>query len=236
MNTLAGLLGLFLSLGSIDQPTGPKAQDESGERPLAMTRAVACSKIHGFEDFELLADSRLTADDKLLVYYKPLNYQVDLEKGRYKIHLTQEGRLRRRGDKTVLWKKAALLDYEVDTDKPPGTIYLMNTIATKGLPPGEYDLDIVLRDERAGGRTATQVLKFQVVPSNQEPASEPGTVDEPAGEKDGTVAEPVNQTRKDSPARPTAKGRRPASKPARRTEVGASRRAPAEGRPLAGPP
>ncbi|WZO96791.1 hypothetical protein EP7_003796 [Isosphaeraceae bacterium EP7] len=140
------------------------ADDEPGATDLSMTEAVVCSTIHGFEDFEARSSPSLTADEKLLVYYKPLNYRVDSKGERYFLHLTQDGQIRRRGSKTVIWKKSKLLDYDVDTTKSPGTVYLTNTVALKQLRPGEYEYEIILRDERDGGQVATQVVKFEVVP------------------------------------------------------------------------
>jgi hypothetical protein len=152
---------LVLALAEVAGAAG----DPTEQADLSMTDAVVCSTIHGFDDFEARPAPKLTADEKLLVYYKPLNYRVDSKGQRYLLHLTQDGRIRRRGEKAVLWKKSKLLDYDVDSVDSPGTVYLTNSVALKQLRPGEYDYEITLRDERDGGRVATQILKFEIIPT-----------------------------------------------------------------------
>jgi hypothetical protein len=130
-----------------------------------MTPAVACKTIDGYESYDPVPDSALTSDEKLLVYYRPLGYRVERAGPLYKSHLTQDGRIRRRGSPAVLLSKPKLLDYKPESEYPPGPIYLRNTVSLKGLKPGEYDFDIILRDELAKAPPATQTLKFRVVPA-----------------------------------------------------------------------
>ena len=60
-----------------------------------------------------------------------------------------------------------MLDYTTPKQElPPTHVYLRNTISLKGLEPGEYDLIIILHDEVNEGRTATQVVKFRVIPAD----------------------------------------------------------------------
>jgi hypothetical protein len=94
----------------------------------------------------------------------------------FKAHLTQDGQVRRRGEKTVLLRKKSLLDYEPKSRNPLGPIYLRNSFSLKGLTPGEYEYDIILRDENEPGPPAIQSLKFRVVapvPPELEPARAP---------------------------------------------------------------
>ena len=46
---------------------------------------------------------------------------------------------------------------------PPEQIFIKNSFSLKGLPPGEYEYDIILRDENDPGSTVTQSVKFRVV-------------------------------------------------------------------------
>ena len=149
---LATLPLAWLGLGSDDSPP----------RKLAMTPAVACSKITGFGDYVPLDEAVLTRDDKLLVYYEPTGFLYETVGKEYRVHFTQDARIHRRGQKAALQSKDKLLDYKGKSKQPPVNIYLSNTIALKDLAPGEYDLEIILRDDVAKGPPATQVLKFRV--------------------------------------------------------------------------
>lgn len=144
---------------------------------LAMSPAVACRSIDGYENFEVLPDAALTADEKLLVYYRPLHYRIGKLGDQRHIHLTQDGQIRRRGEKAVLLRKEKLLDYEFKAEVLVGEVYLKNTVSLKGLKPGEYEYDITLHDELAKTEVAKQSLVFRVVaaaPPRSEDGSESG--------------------------------------------------------------
>ncbi len=130
-----------------------------------MSRGVVCSSIDGYEDYEVLPDAAQTSDEKLLVYYRPLGYKSVLVDGLYQAHFTQDAQIRKHGEKAVLRQKLKLLEYKPKNASPPDYIYLRNTISLKGLPPGDYDLTIILRDEVAKCPAATQVVKFRVIPA-----------------------------------------------------------------------
>ena len=105
-----------------------------------------------------------TAEEKLLVYARPLGYQTEkVDKG-YQAHLTADGEIRKKGEKTVLRQKKKLLDYKPVNQVPPRLIYLKHSISLKGLAPGDYELTIIVHDELAKGATATQIVKFTVIP------------------------------------------------------------------------
>ena len=70
--------------------------------------------------------------------------------------------------------KKNLLDITSEGRNPPPLIYLRNTVSLKDLPPGEYEFDIILRDENAPGHTATQTVSFKVAHAETvKPESEP---------------------------------------------------------------
>jgi hypothetical protein len=145
------------------EDTGPSTDDP--ENTLKMSAGVICRSIDGYEAYEPLPGAALTADEKLLVYYRPEGYKSALVNGFYQAHFTQDAQIRKRGEKSVLRQKKNLLDYKPRNPSPPQNIFLRNSISLKGLPPGDYDFVIILRDEVAKCRAATQVVKFKVVPA-----------------------------------------------------------------------
>lgn len=167
---LALILGLpFGAWGTGHAQDKPLTENRKvNTRPfLRMTEAVVCDSIAGYENYKPLPGAALTKDEKLLVYYRPLNFRTSLVNGSYTAHLTQDVKIRRRGSKKVIWEKPKMVDYTTPkSDLPPSLIYMRNTIALKDLPPGEYDLVIVLHDEFNESRTATQSVKFRVVPAD----------------------------------------------------------------------
>lgn len=162
---------------------------------LTMSRAVACRSITGFENFEILPFATLTADEKLLIYYRPLRYQVARLGNLNHIHLTQDGQIRRRGEKSVLVRKEKLLDYEFKDDAPVGQVYLRNTISLKGLKPGEYEFDIILHDKLTKSNVARQTLLFRVVAADL-PKEDEST--DPANNKAQSRSKPSSRFRRAS--------------------------------------
>jgi hypothetical protein len=158
------VLGTALSrAGATQSATDLDPDPDSG---LGMSKAVACRSIDGFENYEPLPGAALTSDDKLLVYYRPLNYRVERNGATLHLHLVQDGQIRRRGEKAVLMAKQKMLDVDYKSKEPEGPICLRNTVALKGLPPGDYDFDIILYDALAPGTPkARQTLEFKVVPA-----------------------------------------------------------------------
>lgn len=164
------LVALALAALAADDP-----QDANAKPKLTMTPAVACAKVNGYEDYVPLAEVVLTKDDKLLLYYEPSGFEFERVGREYRVHLVQDGRVRRKGEKKVLQSKDKLLDYKGTFETPSASVYLANTVALKPLPPGEYELEIILHDEVGKGPPARQFLKFRVKASEAEktkPAAE----------------------------------------------------------------
>jgi hypothetical protein len=167
-------LGLSIPLDAttIARQTAPagNAQKHSAENPadpensLRMTPGIVCKSIDGYEDYEPLAGAAQTSDEKLLVYFRPLGYQTELVDGLFQAHLVPDFQVRKRGEKAILRQKRKIYEYKPRTMQPPRYIYMKNVISLKELPPGDYDLTIVLHDEIAKGPPATQVVKFRIVP------------------------------------------------------------------------
>jgi hypothetical protein len=138
----------------------PKEDDSA----LKMTKAVACRSIDGYEKYEPLPGGELTAEEKLQIYYRPLHYKAVQRGNDFVTHFTQDGQIRRKGEKVVLRRKKNILDYEGKNPQPPDWIYLRNSVPLKGLAPGEYEYDIILRDENNPGPSVTQSVDFKIVP------------------------------------------------------------------------
>lgn len=152
------------------EPTGYQKPDPGAppER-LRMTAAVACKSVSGYQQFTPLEDAALSKDEKLLVYFEPEHFAIQKHGEQFRAHLTGDGRVRKRGDKAVIWSKLKLLDYTAESPRSSFPVYISYRVALKGLNPGEYDLDIILHDELAGGPPAQQTLHFKVKPNATEP-------------------------------------------------------------------
>jgi hypothetical protein len=131
---------------------------------LQMTPGIVCRSIAGYEDYEPLPDAAQTAEEKLLVYFRPSGHRIEWVNDSYQAHLVPDFQIRKRGEKAVLRQKQKLYEYKPKSTEPPRFIYMKNVIALKGLAPGEYDLTIILHDEIAKGALATQVVKFRIIP------------------------------------------------------------------------
>lgn len=119
-----------------------------GDDRLGASEPVACRKVVGFRDYEELDPRELTSDEKLVVYYEPTGYaeRRDRETGEYHAHLIQDARIRRKGSDRALKEEKGFLEYEPRSKQPLGTLYLSSSLSLKGLRPGEYEVDLILRD------------------------------------------------------------------------------------------
>jgi hypothetical protein len=162
--------------------------DARGDEPkepgkLGLTKPILCKEIRGYEDYEERPDNSLTRDEKLLLYFRPLHYKEKKVGTKNQVHFRQEFRIRKQGQKAVVWTKKELSEYK-NTFTPPAFVYLHNTVSLKELKPGEYEYEIVVFDE-IGGAKATQVIPFKVVESKTaekpDPKKEPARKDARAG-------------------------------------------------------
>ncbi len=192
---------LPLSLGHADPPPAdPKSSPSSpseNDDLLAMTPGIVCRSINGYEDYEVLPNAALTSEEKLLVYFRPHRYAVDRSGDGYHIHLTQMGQVRKRGEKAVLLRKEKMLEYEWKGTKPPGPLYLRNTVALKGLKPGEYEFDITLRDKFSKDPAVTQTVQFRIIPLAQPDSGEDANASQPQS----SPRETKKKARRVSPSR-----------------------------------
>ncbi len=178
------LATLAFCLPSVDgQARGQGKAADLDDGSFAVTKPIACKEIHGYEDYVVLPRAALTSDEKLMVYFMPRHYKSDRVGDKFSVHFTQDGRIRRRGEKAVLWSKNKLLEYEATTDRPPSQIFFRNTLGIKSLKPGEYDFDIILRDEVGKSEPAIRTLPFTVIAA-------PPPAKEKAEEKDDEPERP----------------------------------------------
>ena len=160
-------------------------------KKLAMSPAVACLRVDGLDQYTPLPDATLTNADKLKVYFRPLHYKVDTDptnKNPYRAKFVEDGRIRRKGDKTLVAKEDKLLEYETRFAQTDWKIYLVNTIGLEKLTPGDYELDIILHDAIDGEATAQQTLAFRIIPIPT--STETQLVPEPATPKPAPTRKP----------------------------------------------
>ena len=172
------------------RPANPPIPDQARteeETTFGMSPAVACLRVDGFERYTTLPDATLTSADKLKVYFRPLRFKYETDfknRSPYRASFVEDGKIRRKGEKTVLTKEDKLLEYETRFAAPDYQIYLVNTIGLEKLSPGEYELDITLHDMIDGKAIARQSLPFRVVAS----AVDPVKVEAPASKPDPAPA------------------------------------------------
>ena len=169
------------------------ADEPKEERPaLEMSRAVVCKRVEGYEKFVELPDASLTSEDKLNIYFRPLHFRVDpvAKPGpgrRFRASFSEDCRLRRAGEKVPFQKKDKLVEFESTFEQADQLLYMVSNLSLKGLSPGEYELDVVLHDVLEEGASATQTVKFKVVPVEKVDPS--ASVETPT--KEGGTAEPA---------------------------------------------
>jgi hypothetical protein len=154
--SLAAVAMALVSLGG-DEPEG-----------LRMSKPVVVAKVHGFGSFEPVPDATLTPDDKLMVYCEPSGHAIEKTEDGYRALLAQDARLRRKGSKEVVWEKAPLFEYEVKDQAPPRALFMRTDMAIKALAPGEYELDLTVRDRLKKDAKATRTVGFTVVRAKED--------------------------------------------------------------------
>lgn len=193
--SIAWMLGLGLLSPGLDihaqeassSETKPKTRELTtvGENKLRIGKAVACRSIEGYERYVPLRNGAITAEEKLQIYYRVLRCKFAVQGHEYLVHLIQDGQIRRKGDKNVLRAKKNILNYEARTTNPPDWIFLRNSVPLKGLIPGEYEYDIILRDEYNPGPPVIQTVRFRVVPPGTIPPDPSKKADRSGGEGTG---------------------------------------------------
>lgn len=139
----------------------------STDTPLATTDPLVCKQVRGFRDYDKRDPPELTSDEKLLIYFEPLHYTIGrTESGeKYRAHLVVDAILRRKGQKKPLLAEDRIIDYKPESTDPPTSLYLSATIALKGLSPGEYEVELLLKDGLASARMPVRkTIPFKIIP------------------------------------------------------------------------
>jgi hypothetical protein len=170
---------LLLAAGAAQPDTRGGGDEDEDDGSFGFSKPIACKEVRGYEDYDPLPGAALTHDEKLIIYYLPRHFKTERKGKKYRVHFTQQGRIRRRGQKAVIWSLPKTLEYKDESDGPPRSIFLTNKLALKALPPGDYEYEIVLNDAVGGSTAATRTLPFTILPSPDPKAPAPEK-DEPA--------------------------------------------------------
>jgi hypothetical protein len=145
------------------------------ERRLEMSEPIACRAIRGYDDYDELPEPVVPRTEKLLIYARPSGHAYVREGERYRFHLVEDVNVRRKGEKKVLWGRKRIVEYEGTSPRPPERLYIATTLGLREFPPGDYEADLILRDEIGGGEPARQTLSFRLTePSGTSGESEDG--------------------------------------------------------------
>jgi hypothetical protein len=182
------------------------ADEDDGK--FGLTKPIACKEIRGYEDYEPLLPVELTSEDKLLVYYRPMHFKSEKTGKTYEARLSQDGRIRRKGEKSPLYSKK-YLDYRpTKQGEPPSLLYIRNTVGLKGLKPGEYEFDIILKDEVSQSAPAVRSIPFKVIPTPPPPDEREDDVKKPRPKPGADEPESPGEAGGPKPARRAKKPRR----------------------------
>lgn len=159
-------LGLLV-LAIANQPL----QAQTGQE-FRVTDPIVCKAIRGLGQYERLDPPELTVYDKLLVYVEPSGFATRSMDGVAKGLLVQNGKVRAKGSKTVIFERQELLKVEPEIKVGRELFYLSATVGFKNLKPGEYTLDLETVDKAASPeRKIMHVIDFRITPG-QLPADE----------------------------------------------------------------
>ncbi len=163
MRRTAAAFALCLALAPVAQASDdPRPKTES----LSMTDPIPCRSIRGYEDYDVLDPAEVTPDEKLLIYVRSRHhaYQFDDELGKYCADLIEDVNIRRKGQKKVLYGRDKVVDLKISSVQPPENLYLGTTLGLKGIPPGEYEADLILKDMLDPGSKTEKSLSFRILP------------------------------------------------------------------------
>ena len=137
-------------------------KDKAETSKLILSDAVVCESIAGFADYVKRDEASLTRDEKLLVYYQVENFGVERVGKEYQVHLVQDIRVRRQGQRAVLQSKDKFYEFKGKSKQRLPWVFMQNTISLKPYSPGDYELEIIVHDEIGKGPAVSQILKFRV--------------------------------------------------------------------------
>ncbi len=139
---------------------------------LAASEPVVCRKVVGFRDYEERDSHDLTKDEKLIIYYEPSGHTVerDPKTDDYHSHLIEDAQIRRKGNDKPIKREKAFLEYKPRGKEPLGLTYLSSSFSLKDLRPGEYEVDLILRDGLDDTKDSLMLtVAFKVIESPPDP-------------------------------------------------------------------
>src|SRR5581483_5601106 len=138
--------GLSLALMAVVVGLLPSGADDPR---LSMTKPIACRAIRGYEDYDALEEPAVTPDEKLLIYVRPQNHATEPVEGKpaFRAHLIEDVNIRRKGQKKVVLGREKVVELKFESPEPPVNLYLGTSLGLKGIPPGEYEADLILKDQ-----------------------------------------------------------------------------------------
>ena len=140
-----------------------ESQAQSGQE-FKVTEPVVCKTIKGLGQFERLEPPELTVYDKLLIYVEPSGFATQGLDGTRKGLLVQNGKVRAKGSKTVIFERQELLKVEPEIKNGRELFYLSATVGFKNLRPGEYVLDLETVDKLASPERKVQhLIDFRII-------------------------------------------------------------------------
>lgn len=138
-----------------------------------VSEPITCKSVKGFRNYEQLDPPELTTFDKLLVYVEVSGFATFDDENQRKARLIQNGKVRAKGSKSVIFERKELLSFEPVSKTGRETFYFASTIGFTDFTPGEYVLELETVDKAAlPERKVTQSIEFRIIPS---PDDAPGS-------------------------------------------------------------
>lgn len=136
---------------------------------LKVSEPITCKSVKGFRNYERLDPPELTTFDKLLVYIEVSGFATFTDENQQKARLVQNGKVRAKGSKTVIFERKELLRFEPVSKTGRETFYLSSTVGFTDFSPGEYVLELETVDNAASPeRKVIHSIEFRIIPSPDE--------------------------------------------------------------------
>lgn len=137
---------------------------------LAIRNLHLCADVKDFGVYEPIPNAEVPKDSTLKIYYEPYNLFTNIEGDRYEIWYSQDLYLYTPDEKIEVFKQEKILDVRRVTRTPSLDIYGFNSLTITALPPGEYKLKGIVRDNlRENAEPVEWNLLFKVVESAAAP-------------------------------------------------------------------
>ena len=168
----------------IDQILSLKKQiiETRNRGKLGFGKVVVCKSIGGFANYEPRGGAKFPPNGELVVYYEPANVFTRIAPGvaggRYAVHYSQDLVLTL-GSGLEVYKKTNVIEFKYASASPLIDLHARNAFDLGNLPPGSYNLDLILFDhlKNPGAKepvNARTRISFEVVkPEPPKPPAPP---------------------------------------------------------------